>query len=224
MEFHHIIPVAEWNHNDPDHMIALCPLHHQQHGKLPRSKSYDLKTNPVNKLNGKIYGELGTDKKTTKFLVGSNTYENTPVVFSYYKAPILQYTIENNQALLDVYIPKSDMWPDVLIRRNNMIVNSAGMWDIEFRTNYLKVRKKSGEKFFEIDLRRDVAEISATFPINGQMYKFTPRSTNLGQNATITNSHFVNCGGGIAIGDDRHKLLWPNFAMKHPRAIFSTIN
>ena len=220
LEYHHIIPWAERKHNDPDHMVALCPTHHQQFGKLSSDESYEVKANPKNKLVGKIYGELGTNREVTSFLVGSNTYRNTPIIFSYFERPLIGYTIENRQALLDVYIPKQDMWPDVYIKRNDMIVNSDGMWDIEFRTNYLKIQKRAQANFFEIDLRGEAALINGAFSINGEDFKFSPESTNIG------GSSFSNCymyGGGIGIGDGKYRLHWPNFAMAEPKALYAKI-
>lgn len=220
LEYHHIVPWAEDNHNDPNHMVALCPTHHRQFGKLDRQRSYDLKSNPRNKLVNKLYGELGTDKQINSFLVGSNTYEDTPIVFSYFERPIISYIIEENQALLDVYIPRGDMWPDVFIKRNDMIINSGDAWDIEFRTNYLKIQKKSCESFFELDLRQEVGLISGAFSIGGNEFRFSPTSTNI-RGASISNSHYVRCGGGIVYGDGKHILHWPNFAMSEPRAIYA---
>lgn len=222
LEYHHIIPLAERNHNDPDHMVALCPTHHRQFGKLTRQKSYDVKANPRNRTHNKLYGELGTDKEVTSFLVGSNTYKDTPVIFSYFGRAIIRYNIENRQALLDVYIPKPDMWPDVYINRNDMIVNSSGMWDIEFRTNYLKIQKKSSENFFELDLRSEVARINGIFSIGGREFRFSPTSTNI-PGMQISNSQFTDCGGGIVIGDGKHRLHWPNFAMAKPKAIYARL-
>jgi len=203
-------------------MIALCPTHHRQLGKLNRQKSYDLKKSPHNKTVGKLYGELGTDKNITKFLVGSNTFEDTPIIFSYYRQPIIRYVIEDRQALLDIYIPKADMWPDVYIRRNDLIVNTGEMWDIEFKTNYLKVRKKSGQSYLEVDFRKDVALINGTFCINGEEFRFNPNSTNF-SGTTIKNSYMSRCGSGIAVSDGKHRLLWPNFAMLSPKATYARL-
>ena len=222
LQYHHIVQFAEEAHHNPEHMIALCPTCHQGLGKMRREKCYSLKANPWNKRNGKIRGELGTDKDTTAFLVGSCTYIDTPIVFSYYNRPIIRYTIEDGQALLDIYIPKQDMWPDILVEKNDLMINSAGKWDIDFRTNFLRVQKESGATYFQIDLRKEVAEIEGQLVIGNEEFRFSPTSTNFG-GVTIKGGTFVNCGGGIAVGDGKHKLHWPNYAMARPRAIMSPI-
>lgn len=219
LEYHHIIQFAEQAHHNPDHMIAICPTCHRSLGKMRRERCYALKANPRNKREGKIRGELGTDAHTTSFLVGSCTYIDTPIIFSYYEAPIIRYSIEDEQASLDIYIPKEDMWPDILVQKNDLIVNSGGKWDIDFRTNFLRVQKTHGSTYFQIDLRKEVAEIEGQFSIRGKQFMFSPNSTNLG-GATIAGGTFVRCGGGIAYGDNRHKLHWPNYGMVRPEATF----
>ena len=223
LEYHHIIPWAERQHNEPEHMVALCPTHHREYGKLSRSKSYSVKENPRNKVVGKLFGELGTDNQQTAFKVGSNTYIDTPIIFSFFEAPILRYLVEDKQVLVDVYIPRQDMWPDVYIRKNNMIVNTDEKWDVEFRTNYLKIQKRLGESYFELDLRGDIASISTSFVINGKNYRFSPTETNLGGGVIVQDSVFKGNKTGIATGDNKRRLLWPNFAMISPRALFVPI-
>lgn len=186
---------------------------------MRRDRCYALKANPRNKREGKIRGELGTDAETTSFLVGACTYINTPIIFSYYEAPIIRYSIENGQALLDIYIPKEDMWPDILVQKNDLIVNYGNKWDIDFRTNFLRVQKARDSTYFQIDLRKEVAEIAGQFSIHGKLFMFNPTSTNLG-GATIEGGTFINCGGGIAYGDNKHKLHWPNYGMTRPEATF----
>lgn len=220
LEYHHIIPRNEKKHNEPAHMIALCPTHHRKLGKLDRKRCYDLKAEPHNKAVGKLRGELGTNKKVTSFLVGSNTYEDTPIIFSYFETPIICYKIEDHQALLDIYIPKGDMWPDVQIKRNDMIVNFKDMWDVEFRTNYLKITKKKGEAYLEVDMRKEIALINGVFQINGREFRFSPKATNFG-GANVSNCRFFRNRAGISVGDGRHRLLWPNFAMASPQAVFA---
>lgn len=48
IQYHHIIPYSEEEHQNPDHMIALSPTCHSEAdaGTIKRVKLYDLKTNP----------------------------------------------------------------------------------------------------------------------------------------------------------------------------------
>jgi len=223
LDYHHIVEFAEKPHHNPDHMIALCPTCHRKLGKMRPDHCYKLKSNPHNKRKGKIRGELGSNADTTSFLVGSCTYIDNPVVFSYYERPIIQYLIEGGQALLDIYIPKEDMWPDILVDKNDLLVNSNDKWDVVFRTNFLRVQKEYGSTYFQIDLRKEVAEIEGKFSILGEKFVFSPKETNF-RGLNITKGTFVgNRGAGIAVGDGIHKLHWPNYGMARPEAIFASL-
>ena len=217
LDYHHIIPFSDQAHHEPEHMIALCPTHHCEMAKKPRHRCYELKANPYNKQHGKLRGELGTDAKFTSFLVGSNTYKDTPVIFSYFGQPIISYYVQDGQILLDPYIPKIDMWPNILIRKNDVIINSDDKWDVDFRTNFLKFEKKKNETYFQIDVRKPVAQIKLKFSIRGRSFEFTPLKTNV-EGLKMVGNTFLNCGCGIAEGDGRHRLLWPNYAMVRPVA------
>lgn len=217
LEYHHIIPWSERKHNDPEHMIALCPTHHSQLGKLSREECYHLKSNPRNTELGILRGELGTEKEISSFRVGGNTYINTPNVFTYFGQPILGMRSRNGEVLIHAYLPDDKMWPDLKIVDNDMIVNTNNLWDIEFKTNFVRIYKKKSEKFFAIDLRCDPAIIEFHTHIDGQDFYFGPEHTNIG-GSIFKDNVFVNGLTGIGYGNDNLKLQWPSFAMLHPQA------
>ena len=217
LEYHHIIPWAELKHNDPEHMIALCPTHHSQFGKLSREKCYNLKSNPRNAKLGILREKIGTDKEITSFRVGGNTYINTPNVFTYFGQTILGIGSQNGEVLIQAYLPDDKMWPDLKIVDNDMVVNTDGLWDIEFKTNFLRIYKKKSEKFFAIDLRRDPAIIEFHTQIDGEDFYFGAEHTNIGS-STLKNNILMNAHTGISYGDSSLKLQWPSFAMLRPQA------
>ena len=217
MEYHHIIPWSEVKHHDPEHMIALCPTHHSQLGKLSKKRCYDLKVNPRNAKLGILRGELGTDREITAFRVGGNTYVNTPNVFTYFGRTILGLGTRNGETLIQAYIPDDTMWPDLKIVNNDVIVNTNDLWDIEFKTNFLRIYKKKSEKFFAIDLRKDPATIEFRLQIAGKLFYFGPEHTNI-EESTLKNNTFENVFTGIGYGNPHLRLQWPTFAMLHPQA------
>lgn len=218
LDYHHIIPWSERKHNEPDHMIALCPTHHRMAGKMSRSKQYKIKHEPINAKQGAIKGLLVSEKLQTEFLMGSNLYVNTPVIFSYFELPIIKYRIAGGQNLISVYIPKNDYWPELLVEDNDMIVETSDAWDIVFRSNYLKFTKASFGQFFEIDFRSEVVKIAGRIEIGGNYFEFDAQKTNL-DGAYISGCRFENCGAGIAYGDGIHRILVPNYAMQNPGPI-----
>lgn len=218
LEYHHIIPWSESKHNDPDHMVALCPLHHTEYGKRRRQDAYEVKANPRNRLLGAVLGELHTNADTSDFLVGSNTFQDTPVIFQFYGQPILGYRVEDGRAEVSAYIPDANGWPDLRIKNNDLMVATTGKWDIEFRTNYLKVQRRERETYFELDLRNEVAEITAVLSLLGQEFRFTPSSTSL-DGFSVSNSWMQGCAVGIAHGDGKTRVHWPTYAMRNPRIV-----
>lgn len=220
LQYHHIVPFARKPHHNPDDMIALCPTCHQSLGKMRPQRCYELKANPYNKRIGKVRGELATDRDTTAFMVGSCIYIDTPIVFSFFNKPIIQYRIDQGQATLDIYIPNEKMWPDILVDSNDLIVNTHNKWDVEFRTNFLRVQKTQQDVYFQIDLRKEVAEIEGRFTILGETYVFSPSSTNIA-GFFLRGAQIRGCGTGLSVGDGRRTLHWPNYAMSVPEAVFA---
>lgn len=221
LDYHHIIPWSEKEHNEVEHMVALCPTCHRSLGKMSRDKCYSLKKTPYNKVKGLVRGCLGTDAPINRFILGSNTYINTPVIFSYFGRSIISYKIEQNQFLLSMYLPESSFWPSLKIIDNEMVFNRDGMWDFEFRTNYLKMRREDGT-FFEVDIRGEAALLAGSMRVGGELFEFNSKSTNIG-GASISGCIFDTCGGGISYGNQDIKLHWPTYAMHSPAPVYERI-
>lgn len=219
LDYHHIIPWAEQKHNNPEHMVAVCPTHHRSIGKMKRGKQYDAKNNPINGTNGTVRGLLGTDQDAPSFILGSNTFVNTPVIFSYYHLPIIEYRLIDGQNCISAYLPKRDFWPELKISNNDFTAGVEGVWDIEFRTNYLKFVRSDRIQFFEIDLRGEHALVAANLDIGSKRFIFDADGTNF-EGTSMRNSRFEDCGCGLYVGQKDTKLLVPNFAMATPRPIF----
>jgi len=219
LDYHHIIPWKERHHNEVEHMVAVCPTHHRMFHTMGRDQQYAIKQAPKNKRSGAINGLLWSAAAQPVFVMGTNRYINTPIIFDFYGLPIIQYRLMNGQYLVSAYIPKSDFWPELRIIDNDLIANTGNAWDIEFRSNYLKFVRSDKKQYFEIDLRQDEALVAASLQIGGIDFHFDHKTTSFG-NAMITNCQFENCGGGLSYGDGKSRLLIPNFAMSHPVAVF----
>lgn len=218
LEYHHIVPFAEEKHNNPEHMIALCPTHHTSLGKMHRNKCYALKENPYNKRKNIIKGVLGNDVEVSKLKVGNCLFINTPIVFEYYNKSLISYRFEDGQFLLSVHLPGKNFWADLLIKDNDVIIKNENLLDIIFQTNYMKIVRSAGS-YIEVDIRKDTAIISAEFYIGNEKYEFTPSKTNIdGLMYKIT---ATDCGGGIFIGHGKTTIHWPNYAMANPRVIYT---
>ncbi|SHG78830.1 HNH endonuclease [Cognatishimia maritima] len=216
LDYHHIVPWQEEHHNRPEDMIALCPTCHRIVAKWHRDRQYELKSAPENKGKGKLRGELGTDREKSSFVLGSNTFINTPNIVSYYGQSIISYSVRDNQSLISVYLPRDDFWPELKIVNNDVLVHTQGLWDVEFRADYLKIRKRHGENFFTIDLSGEHAKVTGNIVIGGERFVFSESSTNVGGLA-MSGCTIKNCGGGIDYGASNMLVQFPNYLMKNPR-------
>ncbi|WP_296420308.1 HNH endonuclease [Pseudooctadecabacter sp.] len=216
IEYHHIIPWSESKVHRPEHMVALCGTCHTSIGKLQRSVAYRLKAAPKNIKDGKIHGLLGTDKAQPSFVLGTNTFIRTPDVFRYFGRTIFKYDVREGQHLISAYLPRDDFWPELRIVENDMTMDTAKFWDVEFRTNYFRVQRKTRETFLEIDLRGEHAKVAADFSIRGQRFIFDDEQSSIGS-SSIQNSTMIDCGAGISFGDRGERLMLPNYAQHHSR-------
>lgn len=220
LDFHHIVPWVEVKQHNTEHMIALCPTHHRDIAKRSREHAYGLKKSPYNKRVGRFQGELATDKEKPSFIMGTNTFVRTPVIFSYYGTPIFSYRIFGGQNLISTYLPDQDFWPEIEIIDNDIVARSSSFWDIEFATNYVRFRKGRGDIFLEIDFRGEDALVSGSFYIGDQHFRFSPKATNFA-GVSIRHCTMIDCAGGFFYGDDQHRLIRPNFAMIRPRGFLT---
>lgn len=218
VEYHHIVPWSEKQHNDPEHMIALCPTHHAEVAKLKRQQQYDLKLSPHNIRTGRMRGKLISAETEPRFIVGSCTYINTPKVLTYYNITLINYEIIDGERSLSLYFPDSNFWPELRITNNQIIANPNNFWDIDFHHNLATFRKKKGRKFLEIDFREPVAQLNAHLEIRGEVLRLSPSETNVGS-MTLKDVTLKNCAAGIGVGSNNTSILLPNYAQRIPRPL-----
>lgn len=216
VEYHHIIEWQKSNHFDPEHMVALCPLHHAEYGKLSASKAYEAKKNPINIRTGRIYGYLGGNKNQKSLRLGGITIENCRSAINYSGIDLFSYRFHEGEYTLNTYIPNEQFWPEVLIKSNNMAASIAGFWDIEFKTNWLKFRRRAGDVFLSIDFRGDEVELDGFLIIQGNEIRLKRSATSIG-GGHFSNVHMKNSACGIRIGPPG-LIQPPNYAMMQPKA------
>lgn len=220
VEYHHIIEWNEKKHFDPDHMVAMCPNHHSEYGKLDKSKAYTAKQNPINIRKGRIEGLLGGNKGQKALRLGAMTVKNCGSALNFSGINLFSYSLSNGEYLLDVFLPDENFWPELEVSKNSLKAEIGGFWDIEFKTNWVKFRRKKGNIFLEIDFRGDLVEIDGRFDIAGQSVSLAEKGAKIG-NAQVADVHLENCAIGWQFGP-KGKLLKPNFAMVNPRAVLVT--
>ncbi len=218
LEYHHIIEWQERQHFEPEHMVALCPKCHTEYGKLSQAKSYKAKRDPFNIRHGRIEGYLGGNKIQKAIRLGGMTALNCRVPIDYAGNPLFKYRNFEGEFLLDVFLPDQNFWPEVEISQNNLVASTQGFWDIEFKTNWIKFRRKKGDIFLEIDFRGDQVEVDGNFKIFDEEISLKEKGIQAGA-VKIQDLYVENCGIGLGLGPSG-KVLRPNYAMKCPSAIY----
>ncbi|WP_282059741.1 HNH endonuclease signature motif containing protein [Roseobacter litoralis] len=221
IEYHHIVEWNEKKHFDPEHMVALCPNHHSQFGKLPRQRSYHAKKNPINLRNGRIYGFLGGNKQHKSIRIGSNVIENCRHVVRYGHLSLLSYRLLEGEYKLNVFIPNNDFWPEIKVEENALSAQIANFWDIEFKTNWLKFRRRQGESYLNIDFRGNHVEVSARLEILGEEILFSPKGMKYG-GVSMDNGYFERANAAL---DLRTAIVVhpPNYAMRTPKRLIYNV-
>ncbi|MGC1494421.1 MAG: HNH endonuclease signature motif containing protein [Sulfitobacter sp.] len=219
VEYHHIIEWNELKHFDPEHMVALCPNHHAEFGKLAKGKAYAVKENPHNIRSGRIYGYLGGNKNQKKLRVGAMMIEDCKSAIDFGGNSILSYKLVDQEYQLDAFLPDQNFWPEIEISRNYVAAITSDFWDIEFKTNWVKFRRAKGDIFLSIDFRKDEVEIDGFLSILGQDIDLKKSQNRIG-GGTLSNVYIKGCKTALSVGPDG-KIHRPNFAMTNPKMIFT---
>lgn len=143
LEHHHIIPRRVWDHNDPDHMIALCPTHHRiaDDGAISRGELYDLKDNPYNE--SKVDYPFHFDSDIPRFNVAELTCE-IPTQGTYTAVRInerdlfkVRYEDEILTFDLEIYDTNDQLIAEVT--NNEWNAYTDNVWDIVHKSKELKI-------------------------------------------------------------------------------------
>lgn len=218
LEYHHIIPWAERNHYELPHMVALCRNHHHELAKQSRKAAYKAKRSPFNIRKKKFKGYLVTNKRDQALVIGNTRFVGFSHAISYFGVPLFGHHIQDGEIRLNCFIPNQHFFPDIEVVDNNLFALTDGFWDIEFKSNFVKFRRKKGEIFLSFDFRKDDLEVNGRFEIDGREYRFSPKRCDFG-GPRIENLTLQGYPGATAIlhGGQNVRLIRPNYAMRTPR-------
>ncbi|WP_282091278.1 HNH endonuclease signature motif containing protein [Epibacterium ulvae] len=217
IEYHHIIEWQERQHFDPEHMIALCPTHHTEYGKLPKAKCYSAKQNPINIRNKRIKGYLGGNKSQKAVRIGAMTVANCKSLIDFSGISLFSYNFIGEEYALNVFLPDQNFWPEIEIRENQLIAETGKFWDIEFKTNWVKFKRFQKGTFLEVDFRGDEIEIDGAFSVGGVDFELKEKKSQVG-GIILSSIHFENFGTGFSFGPPG-RILRPNYAMTSPNPV-----
>ena len=154
-------------------------------------------------------------------LLGNTRFVGFSNAVSYFGVPLFGYQIFDGEVRLSCFIPSKDFFPEIQVVENDLFAMLDGFWDIEFKSNYVKFRRKKGEVFLTLDFRGDDVEVNGRFEIGASEYIFSQNRCDFGgtriENVTIEGNPGQTA---IAHGVEGIRLLKPNYAMRIPGPTF----
>lgn len=201
-------------------MVVLCPTHHAELGKLPRSRAYSAKENPINIRHQRLQGFLGGNGLHTGLTIGKIDFAACRNAISYSGLPIFSYRRHDGETLLSLFYPDDNLWPEIEISDNEMKANISEFWDIEFKTNWVKFRRKSRDISLSVDFTGERVTIMGYLEILGTRLSMTTKELRWGD-VSLTGSG-ISGGNETAldIGPTGQQVISPNFAMRDPKPLF----
>lgn len=164
IEYHHIIPYSEIEHNDPDHMIALCPTHHQlsDDGAISKSELYDRKEDP--ELSDVVEYQFYFDPDSPVIPLGSNLVEIAEfgryTILQIENEPIISVNYVDGRIEFDVnfYNDSDDLI--AVITDNEWWADTSEFWDMKYKSRQLTLWNKKYEIGFKSEYHPESSRIS----------------------------------------------------------------
>lgn len=199
-DYQHIIPYSKDHHFRPEDMMLLCPNHHREAtaGALKEHEQRYFKANPHNISRGYVDGMMKINQQQLNVYMGSNLFQGDIVFIAGEHTRLLALgVVEDGRILFDANIFGPDGNLVLSIDDNQWISGWPEAWDVEFRSNYLKIWKKSRDIVVEIDLRNDECMlISGTLWYEGINISIKDDQILMGGKNVIKSikNTYVNCG------------------------------
>ncbi|WP_390910619.1 HNH endonuclease [Pseudosulfitobacter sp. SM2401] len=227
IEYHHIVEWSERKHFEPEHMVVVCPTHHKELASQRSEVAYRYKKNPINIRKNRLKGYLFTKRKSQSLIIGSMRFTNMTSILTYGGNRIFGFDIKDEEIRLNLFIPNDKFNPLIEIKHNYVTSAVDDHWDIEFKPQWVKFRRKAGDVSLTVDFRQEDATISANFSILGQEFSFQKgKHLDIGH-SVLGNLNMEYIGEpnpasvvtALGLGPSG-RILRPNFAMARPQAVF----
>lgn len=218
ISLHHIIPVAEKPHNDPEHMIYLCRNCHENADRnaITREELYEIKRRLMDNKHGVIRGKLSVNTNNIPIIkLGSAFFENFHIPLMIDTTPVIEIGVSCGNVLINASFYGPDDELIAKIRENEWIVFPEGIkdikgrfWDIQHREKKLKILHKKRGYYIAVEIQSvkgiDVIEITGKLQLHGTTVKLAKKSACIenGADLSLYNTGIVN-----KISDDYKHLL-----------------
>jgi hypothetical protein len=174
LTYHHFDP--PWRvrqHNDPQGMIALCPVCHgfAEGGRWTNDQLRHFKKNP--KQPGFVRNRLGCPDlgKKALYKLADNFVFSCPVILTVADIPIMLETqTPAGDSLFSLAVLDESNGLMLQVIENSVSVDALQVWDCFFNTqgNHIVIRKKKGAIALDLRLRRlTIAELTEQIQADG---------------------------------------------------------
>lgn len=181
IDYHHIIPYSEKEHNDPEHMVVLCPNHHRHAGPgteaLTQEQLYEAKESPHNEST--VDYDFKFQSEEPRIIFGGNQF-----VMDYLNRMSI-LTVNGKSLLSVVYINGMLRFYSTLyneegelvaeISDNEWVAYTETIWDLDYRQNRMKLWHEQQNIGFEVeyDSEEDLIRIRGKFYYSGDLIRAT---------------------------------------------------
>jgi hypothetical protein len=208
IEYHHIIPLEEEEHDRVEDMMCLCPTHHKEADVTRREDQRELKAKPYNKEKDYVNGMFFINQPVPVVNIGGNFISNNGPMLLIDDQDILSMTCsEENRTEISVNLFDEADNSILRINKNEWESGDYLAWDIEYRLNFIKVRHKKREIALQLDARSQPVLLIGTLWYKKQKFEIKPSS--LVFSGTAKRATFAGCtiNGKMTIDTARDCLL-----------------
>ena len=211
IEYHHI---DGWENtgDDPARMMALCPYCHARAtaNAFPKDKQYEAKAAPFNVQQGWAGGPLHVGDQPIAVALGQNQFVGEGQTLLIDDHVILQLERgESGELLLsfDMFDDKDQLLVSVI--RNEWITGDPVPWDLEYKFNWLRLRRKLRDITLEVDASSVPLRVRGTFWRHGVLFRVTERVITAAAQSLVTFKHLAMVNMSIHLYSDGHLDLKP---------------
>ena len=191
IDYHHIIPKNEYEHNNPEHMVALCPNHHRPSDDeaIERTELYQLKKNPHNE--SKVDHLFHFSSKKPEFRLAKLNCiideEATHPLLTVGEETLFSVSHGNNLLSFDMKIHDRNGELMAKITHNEWQAYTDQIWDLRYKSNELSLWDPNEELRLRLNFNPEdnLIEFQAKFYKNNESFKILPSKITASQSGTI---------------------------------------
>lgn len=201
IEYHHIVPYSEEEHNDPDRMVVLCRNHHAEAGPqaeaITPEQLYEYKEDPFN--SDIVEYDFNFESNIPFIQFGGNFFQlksndqmtllriaDQPLVGITFEDGILQFSarlFDENGSLI-AELNQNEWWAE-----------TDSVWDLIYKGNHFKIWHQEREIGLEAnyDSDQDLISMRGSFYAEGEHVEAYPTKTKFGGGGLVQGMTVVDC-------------------------------